>query len=352
MKSNSVFFYLLLIGTLCANFLLAGPIVKINDKEYSTADFQQYINFLKDNGGADTIKAMLADPDEKNGLLNQFIDQKVLLLTANKAGYNRKSEKIQKRWNDVKDAQMLQYFVTVQTAKNPISKPTEDEMKAIYKKVNPNPTRTYESLTDQEKQQLVQYVVMEKRQIETKNYYNTLEKKYKVVRSPLTEYFVGQVEGIKIKQVTLTEEVDKQLILAGRSKEEAMKQPQEYEKIRFSVRDGLIYQELLKLEIANAKFVTSPAGLFAQDYLQDDMVVQSYVGEEIISKIAISDAEINEEYARNKQALANKPFDQVHAYLKSAIQQKKFQKTLPNFLSEKREECVIKRDKSELEKIQ
>ncbi|MBL8993940.1 MAG: hypothetical protein JNM63_11410, partial [Spirochaetia bacterium] len=67
----------------------AAWLVKIEDTEVSTKEFQEYVNFLKESGGQENVKKRLQDQEDLNTVRQSYIEKRVMLIGASKAGYNR-----------------------------------------------------------------------------------------------------------------------------------------------------------------------------------------------------------------------------------------------------------------------
>lgn len=333
------------------NQVQAAWVVKIEDTEVSTKEFQDYINFLKESGGPENVAKLLKDPEDLNTVLQSYIDKKVMLIIANRAGYNRRNEKVINFYKQGKDDLLMQVFLSIQLKMSSI-RLTEDDVRATYKKMSTNPNRAFETLNETERQQLQQLTMVEKSQAAQKVYRKELEKKYKVVRKKLDDFYIAEVESEKIKQTEFNDELDRQLKQMQATKEDLQKRnPKQFEEMKNELRDQFIYRALVRKEMETTKFESSVTGRYALDSFYDKVITDLFIQETIVSKIEVTDSEKLEEYNRNKQAYEKQNFDKVLDYLQNVIREKKSQKVLANYLAEKKEEMVIKRNREELKKI-
>ena len=329
----------------------AAWLVKIEDTEVPTKEFQEYIDFLKASGGAENVTKLLKDPEDLNTVLQSYIDKKVMLIVANKAGYNRRNEKVVRFYNEGKSDFLMQVFLSIQLKMSSI-RLTEEDVRATYKRMSSSPNRAFESLNEAERQQLQQLTMVEKSQAAQKVYRKELEKKYKVVRKKLDDFYIAEVESEKIKQTEFNDELDRQLKQMQATKEDLQKRnPKQFDDMKNELRDQFIYRALVKKEMETTKFDATPTGRYALESYYDKGITELFIQDTIISKIEVTDSEKLEEYNRNKQAYEKQNFDKVLDYLQNVIREKKSQKVLANYLSEKKEEMVIKRNREELKKI-
>ncbi len=332
--------------------MTAAWLVKIDDIEVSTKEFQEYVNFLKDSGGQENVARLIKDPEDLNSILKSYIDKKVMLQAASKSGYNRKSEKVLRFYNEGKDDLLMQVFLSVQLKLSSI-RLGEEDLRNAFKRVNvSSPSRTFESLNEAERQQLQQFVMVEKSQAAQKVYQRDLEKKYKVIRKKMDDFIIAEVESEKIKQSDFNEILDRELKQTQISKEELIKRnPKQFEEMRNAVREQLIFRSLVKKEIENTKFTASALGRYSLESFFEKMITDLFIQETIVSKIEVSDSEIQDVYNQNKQAYEKQNFSKVLEYLGNVIREKKSQKVLENFVRIKVEEMVIRRNADELKKI-
>lgn len=329
----------------------AAWLVKIEDTEVSTKEFQDYVNFLKDSGGQENVAKLLKDPEDLNTILQSYIDKKVMLIVASRAGYNRKNDKVVRFYNEGKNDLLMQVFLSTQLKISSI-RLTEEDIRATYKKMPASANRAFETLNEGERQQLQQFALAEKGQAAQKTYGKELEKKYKVVRKKLDDFYIAEVESEKIKQTEFNDELDRQLKQMQASKEDLQKRnAKQFEEMKNGLRDQFIFRALVRKEMEATKFESSLTGRYALDSFYDKVITDLFIQETIVSKIDVTDAEKLEEYNRNKQAYEKQNFDKVLDYLQNVIRERKSQKVLANYLAEKKEEMVIKRNREELKKI-
>jgi hypothetical protein len=328
-------------------------IVKVGDQEYPTREFQDYLNFLRAQGGGELVKTALRDVEDANLLLQQFIDRKVVLYLAGKAGYGKKNEGLSKAWDLQKEQLILQFFLTWQI-QQVVGTPQvkDDDLKTFYTRdISKGQGKAWEALADQEKLQVQQaYLQMRMK----KDYQDRLEKKYKVTRSPKNDdFYVGQVEGTKIKLSEIDDTVGQELAARGVSKDVVAKQnPAMLEQFRREIREQLILRNLVKLEMGALKFTSSPTGVLADTFLWEGFLLERYLEGEFKSKIQVTDKERDEEFNRNKEQLKNQPYDTVKNTLETFIRERKAQQRYPVFVAEKKEEIQVRRNRDQLSKIQ
>ncbi|MBN8215390.1 MAG: hypothetical protein J0L75_02060 [Spirochaetes bacterium] len=349
---KSILFLVFAVCLICTQGLGAW-IIKVGDQEYATREFQDYINLLRAQGGSEQVKLALRDVEDLNIFLQQFIDRKAVLYAASKAGYTKKNEGLNKAWEQQKEQLFLQFFLTWQI-QQVIGTPQvkEEDLKGFYTRdISKGQGKPWEALADQEKLQ-VQQAYMQMRM--KKDYQDRLEKKYKVTRSPKNDdFYVAQVEGTKIKLSEIDDTVGQELAARGVSKDVVAKQnPAMLDQFRKEIRETRILLNLVKTEMANLKFTSSPTGVLAEAFLWESFLLDRYLDGEFKSKIQVSDKERDEEFNRNKEQLKNQPYDQVKNTLETFIRERKFQQRYPVFVSEKKEEIQVRRNRDELSKIQ
>lgn len=331
--------------------LVASWIIKIGDSEVPTREFQDYVNLLRAQGGGEVVKLALRDVEDMNLLLQQFLDRKVIVHAAARAGYTKKNDNLMKLWEQQKDEMLLLFYLNAQVQLAGMPAVTGDEIKGFYtREVAKGNGKPWEQLADQERAQ-VQQLFLQQRQ--KKDYQDKLEKKYKVTRNKLDDFYVAKVEATQIKLSEVDDKLSATLMQRGITKDALLKQnPGMVESLRRDMREEMILRALLKLEMAATKFAQSPQGTSAMDYLWEGFVLERFVELEFKNRIQVTDKERDEEFNRNKEQLKNQPYDAVKNTLEAVIRDRKSQQRLPVFVSEKKEEVPVRRNREELAKIQ
>lgn len=340
-----------LLAFLMGTPLSAGWILKIGNTEIQTKEFQDYINLLRAQGGGEVVKAALRDVEDLNLLLQQYLDRKVLVLAAERSGYNKKNDNLNKIWEQQKDEMLLLFYLNAQVQSAGMPSISADEIKNFYtREVSKGGGKTWEQLADMERAQVQQLYVQQRQK---KDYQDKLEKKFPVSRNKLDDFYVAKVAGTQIKLSEVDDKLTATLMQRGITKEALLRQnPGAYEGLRKDMREEMILRALLKLEMAGSGFAASAQGQSALDYLWEGFVLERYVEIEFKNRIAVSEKERDEEFNRNKEQLKNQPYDNVKNTLDAVIRDRKSQQRLPVFVSEKKEETPVRRNREELAKIQ
>ena len=183
------------------------------------------------------------------------------------------------------------------------------------------------------------------------DYRGKLEKRYRVKKNSSKDAIVAIVNGVKIKNSQVVSGLKEQLQITGITIEQLKLKKSDYEKAFNLVRDELVLQILVKREIEKDDFANRKVVKDGLKVLMDTVIYQTFIKNEIFDKIQVSEEEKNQLYETQKKNLAKLSFEQTTAYLNNAIRQRKTGLRLQNFVTEKKEEAVIKRNYKELSKI-
>ncbi len=347
MKTLTVFLLSMMIAH-------ASWVAKINTEVISTEEFQQYIN-VKKLGSGQKKSVPIEDPEAIKSFLGQYIDGRIILKEAKKAGITSSSKEIKNAFEAQKDDWLLQAFLVNQIDMSSIDIQEKDLRKYFeeYKKKDPNVDKsvTYSKLNNQLKGQLYQAILAERAQ-ELKDIYRVkLEKKNKVRKNKLTDRVVAVVNNVKIKNNEIVEKLTEQLKITGISMEQLKKRKPEYERALRVVRNELVLQVMVEDEMKEKNFANKKIVKEGLKILKENVISQVYIKNEIFDKIEVTEREKNELYESQKKNLASLGFAQVTDYLNNTIRKRKTELALKNFIAEKKEEFIIKRNYTELKKV-
>ena len=358
MKTN--FFLIIsffLIINFKVNFLFSNWVAKINQQKIATKEFQNYINVQKYSSGNENKNIRKLAKDEKKlieGLLEQYIETKVLLLEANEKGYSTKNRKVKKTIKKEKEDWLISYFINkkIEVPKDPIS---EKDINKYFEKTMKQQglKRKYSSLSKEEKAQLRKYVGIDRIYKLKFGYQKKLEKKHPVKRYGLKKKVLAKVRGESIKKSEVEGYLEEKLKLMGVSKDELKSNESRYFNAKGSVLEEIIFNKLVKIEMEKEKFEEKPIVKVALGYFFNTVTVRIYLEEEHSKKIKVSEEEIEKAFQQNKKKLkAGKlTLEEIEKYLKQEIKKRKLQRRIAKLISRKKEELIIIRNEKELVNI-
>lgn len=157
----------------------------------------------------------------------------------------------------------------------------------------------------------------------------------------------------KIKQTEVSEKLNEQLVLVHNTTAEQVKlrSPADYKMLMEKVREELIFNTIVNLEAAAAKFENSIVVKNALPLLMNSIIADYYIREEIVKISIPTDEEINEDYKKNKAMYDKEDPDRVERFITQKLQEEKTQRNLRKMLRYSRNEAVIKIYDTELQKI-
>lgn len=343
-------------------FAQAQWVAKVNNNTISTKEFQQYIDFRKEAVGDRAKQAI--DENNINELLRSYIDHVLLLGDAKEKGYSTTTPEVQKIYKEQKEEWLMQFYMSKKIDSTKLDVSTAD-LKQIYKQYSMQSAaqgqamKSFEQLERNELLQLRQMAMMEKLNDQKEVYKKAIEGDYNIQRPGLDKTYVATVkagsENIQIKKEKLDREFKTQLQMVGISEQQIKQQnPAAYEEQKKKVLEDLIFFELVKMEMKKENFENKKEVKMALDYLLENLVVQYFIEKEIIEPIPVSMDEVGSLYSKRKRTYDNSGRDlsEITDYLTKEIKNQKGQQKLESYITEKREENIIKRNKAELAKIQ
>ncbi|HMA99587.1 MAG TPA: hypothetical protein VKS21_01235 [Spirochaetota bacterium] len=331
-------------------------IIKINREEIDTAAFQKYINFAKLQQGQQGvgIDKIIADKSELNTFLNKFIELHIILHEAEEKGYSIDNEEVNAVYRQQKKNWIQRLFLMKDMAKetSSIEEPTEEEIKSFFNQYYGESQKAYADLSMDEKSKVYQAVLMQKIDKAKKIYKKRLEKEYRIKRYGMDKKNVALVDRTRITRSQLNRHIKDQLSLMGVSPEEVKaRSPQKYKQYKEEAYEDLIFQTMVQKEMAIQDFTDKQYVQDALDVLQDQVVLEYFIEKEIKSGITVNDTERDQVYQKIKARIKDLPFPQQQEVINEQVKRAKLDAVLQTFLSEKKEEMIIKRNKDELEKI-
>ena len=335
-------------------FLHSSWVAKINSEVVSTDEFQQYINVQKLGLGQKT-STPINDSDTIKGFLGQYIDSRIILREARKSGITSSSKEVMETFQEQKKGWIFQTFLISQIDLSSIDIQEKDLKRYFeeYKEKDPKVDKklTYSKLSGQLKRQLGQALMAEKTQELKDSYRRKLEKKHNIRRNKLTDTVVAVVDNVKIRNKEIMVKLSDQLKITGISIDQLKKQKPEYQRALRVVRNEFILQVMVEDEMKKANFANKKIVRDGLKILKESVISQIYIKNEIFDKMRVTEREKNELYESQKKNLSNLGFAQVTDYLNNTIKKRKAEVALQNFINEKKEEFVIKRNHNELKKI-
>ena len=331
----------------------AGWVAKINSVEISLEEFQRYVNFQKQRSDSDINK--LSDIEIKKGLLKKYIETKIILIEAKKVGYTKGHAEIKKFFEKNRKSWIAQDFLLSKIDQSKINV-SEAKVKGYFRDYRDripdlNSSATYENIDPKLRQQLYQAVYAEELKKLKDEYQAQLEKKYKIKRYKLEKYIVAVVNKEKIKRTSLIARLDEEIRAVGNDPERIKKEKKEYDKLLNSVRDTMILEILLQEEIKRINYDKKQRVRDSLKVHVDELIYNYYILHQIFDKVEVTDSERSALYNQLRDRLESLKYEEINAYLNQTIKRQKGQIVLQNFITERKEESIIKRNYKELEKL-
>ncbi|BBM89594.1 hypothetical protein COTS27_01300 [Spirochaetota bacterium] len=334
-----------------------GYVAKIDNYTISLQELQKFVDVQKFLAKEKNLEEFMANKQvKKSDLLSDYIDMMLLYLTADKNKYSfaTQNKNVQNVYSQTRSEQLKTLFINRQLdiAENP---PTTAELKKEFEKVKSRTSKTFKELSDQEKRNLYQISILRKIQDKKKSYRLQLEKRYDVKRTPKNKTSIGSVNNKKISRKDIDKLLDKEVSKLGISLTALKKdEPEKFREIRKDAVNELIFQEMITLEMKKQKFASKQVVKDALQFYQYQIAIEEYVKNELADNIRISDNELDEafvEVSQTRPDIQKLLPTQQEKLLKSFIIQKKLPILMEELLNERKEESIIKRNKSELNKL-
>ncbi len=351
MKLNKLIHVALFLG-IC--FAATQTIAQLGKTKISLSQFQNYIDVQKFITDRESVGDLLKQQRiDLNNVLTRYLDQQILLLNAKKKGIDANNSLVKQRY----DQTHLKWIGQIYTLKNvdlPSNEVKESELRAIYRQYKKG-NKSFEALNDQEKSGLYRLVLLQNLQKARTSYQKKLEKKYKVSRRKINSKLVAKVSGQDITRKDLDAILESQLANFGLTIEQAKQNnPKQYDKIVNEAREELIFDKLIQLDMKKNNFLKKKLVKEALNGYKEQLVIETFMQLEIIPKIEISDNELDaafQELSRNRPQIQQLVPTEQEKVLRRFIFQRKQPQILSNYLTEKKEEIIIKRNKDLLTKI-
>ncbi len=335
--------------------LFSNSLARLGNVEVSFSEFQDYIDIQKFIFGKNTVDEILNEQKiTKNDLLSRYIDQKIILLDAKKNKIDVNNEQVKRRYDNSFKKWISQIY-TIKQVGIANKRVNEDDLREVYTKFNQKDNTPFDSLSKEEKSSLYRIVLIERFKGKKEDYQKNLEKKYRVSRKSIDDEVVATVQNRKIFQKDLVAITRRQLANFGVTLEEAQsKDKNQYKQILETARDELIFSELVDIDMERSNFLSRSIVKKALDTYKKQIVVEVFVLNEIVSKAKITDSELDnafKEISRERPQIKQLLPTQQERVLRSFILQRKQPQLLSSYLSEKKEEIIIKRNKDLLSKV-
>ena len=351
MKLNKLIHVALFLG-IC--FAATQTIAQLGKTKISLSQFQNYVDVQKFITDKESVSDLLKQQKiDLNNVLTRYLDQQILLLNAKKKGIDASNSLVKQRYEQT----YLKWIGQIYTLKHvdlPSNEVKESELKAIYKQYKKG-NKSFDSLNDQEKSGLYRLVLLQNLQKARASYQKKLEKKYKVSRKKISSKLVAEVSGQDITKKDLDSILESQLANFGLTIEQAKQNnPKQYDKIVSEAREELIFDKLIQLDMKKNNFLKKKLVKEALNGYKEQLIIETFMQLELIPKIKISDSELDaafQELSRNRPQIQQLVPTEQEKVLRRFIFQRKQPQILSSYLTEKKEEIIIKRNKDLLTKI-
>ena len=346
---------LILSISLVFEFLFSAWLVKVDNDVISTVEFQEFVDFQKTSLGYEVVNEIIRNKETLKGILQTYIDRIIVIREAKNKGYTTKNKKVQLLYTEVRDEFVKKMYFKdhLDLKSTEVNKQEAKNYFKLHKSKDKNidPDLTWDKLNPQEKEVVSQRLQAEKLQKQQKILLKDLKKIYPVKKNKLTDVYVAVVNGKKIKKTDMNNALKKEGILI----DEIAKTPQEKKKVMEKVLEALIFENLVNDEIKKKKYYQKEKIKKAFKILEKEAISQVFLEEEIYKKIPIEEKEIEIEYNKNKKRWENlsRQYDwgKINRLIKESIKQRKASIYIKNYIDEKKEASLIKRNYEELKKI-
>ncbi len=346
-KFISIFFLFFFIS-------YANTLAKLGNIDIALKEFQEYVDIQKFIANKKSVDDLLSQQKiDKNTMLSRYLDQKILLLSAEEKDITTKHPLVNQKYEQT----YLKWIGQIYTLKNvdlSNDKVSEADMEKVYNKYNQD-KKPFSTLSNEEKSGLYRLALLEKLQASKNVYQKKLEKKYKVSRKKIDAEVIAVVNKEDITQKDLDLILQQQLASFGLSKEQAKERnPNQYEKILDEVREELIFNKLIEVDMKKSKFLSQSIVKKTLDTYRKQLTIEAFFNTEIIPSVKVSDSELDlafQELSKVRPAIRQVVPTEQEKILKRFILQKKQPEILSNYLLEKKEEIIIKRNKNLLTQV-
>lgn len=327
---------------------LAGAdwILKIDSDVLPLQSFKDHVSFMQLQTGVGS--EALADPEFVNSCYEDFINFRILLKESSKKSGKASMAAVQKVYEEQKESWIVNAYVTSVLPKVMVSemdlRKYFDALKKSGKAAIPK-TAGYDVLTAEEKQSLYQSLMLEKTSKEREKYNQELEKKYKVKRFGLKGVHCAVVGDVKISTASVRESIGRKIESMGATIEDLEKNKIEYQKYFDMELVEVIFRKMVEKEMQSKGYRNRADIKVAAEYLKKQILITLYIKKEIQEKIPVTGKEKDQEYALRKAQLEGRPFDEVNRYLEMFARERKSGQAVAQFLADKKEQYVIKRNR-------
>jgi len=326
-------------------------IAKIDKKVISKKEFQKYIDIQKMSLGnkSQNIRSIIKNDDELKSILNQFIENKITLMAANKEGFTRTNKKVLQIFNKQKKDYIKQIYLSQKIDISKI-KVKESDLRAFYEKRKsslPKGAR-YELI----KKQIYQAVMVEKLAKKKALLLKKYEKKYKIKKNKLDSFYITIINTKKIKRSNFNDNFNEQLKMMGATKDQLKNIPKsKLNEMKLKVLDDMILDIILSMEMKKDGFSKNKKILDMLELLKDNIAIQLFIKAKFLDKVVVTNDEIMQEYDVNKKKYSQLGFDQARKYITETIKQKKGFKNLELFVEDKKLGSIIRKNYDALSTI-
>ncbi len=336
---------------------LSAYVAKINDHVIPLSELQQYINVQKFLVKEPELEKFLElKKTTRSRLLSDYIELKLLYLAADSKSYTiaKKHKTLTALYKETLEQQLSTLYVNSQIDL-PQTTLNEAELKKEFANLKGASPKSFAELSSKEKKELYQLSILRKLQNQKEAYRFQLEKKYKVKRSPKNKTIAASVNNVKLTRKAADELLSKEVAKLGLSLTVLKKRdPSKLQEIRKDAINELIFQEMVKLEIKAINFAQKPVVQHALKFYRYQLAIEEYAQTELTQNIKISSSELDAafvEISRTRPNIQQLLPTQQEKFLRSVIIRNKLPELMQDLVNEKKEEAIIKRDKTELAKL-
>ena len=357
-STKNYLFIIFLILITFSKFLFSNYVAKINNKEISTREFQKFINIRKFITNSKSTEDLLKlEKSSLNDLLKKYIEATIILIEAKKNKYTINNQIVKKQFADIKDIWLIDTFVKqkIDTSKINITEKELRNYSKLPKELQPN--KSFDKLSPQEKYNLGRIMLMQKSKSKIKSYQSSLSRKYKVKINDFDKNPVAFIGKEKISKKEFYSFAKEKLSQINRNlTPEILKQqnPAQYKVAMQEIIENLLLTKLVKKEIKRTRFEQKSLVKDSLEWLKKEMVMNTFLKNELAESLKPTNKELDAAFVEISKLNPNiqrmLPTEQEKA-LNDYIAVKKLPALTAQYLSEKTEESIIKRNKKELKKI-
>lgn len=357
--SSSVFFLFLGIILLSPSTTLSAKeiVAKIGDQEVSLKKFQSFVNTQIFINSYDNLQELLLKQhSSKSKLLQSFIDHTLLFNKAKEEGINKKTPSVEEALKNIKENWIVSLYLSKQIDIMAISEMIDEKrISAEYAKLPQSQTKPFSQLDNREKQQIGQLVFAKLSQEKKDQLRKKLSKKYKASIKGVDKKVVFSIGKKKYSQEAFKKYFQQQLQRIGISLALLKaRQPEKYKEISETQLNDMVLYELVSLEIEKKKFEKEKEVKNGLALLIEQLVVQDFLQKKIVSKIEVSEKELNDAFSqlsKRDPSINNMlPLEQERI-TKDFVRKNKMPSAIEEYLTEIKERSVIQRFKEVLKKV-